>query len=91
MLLGYSRGMKNTQTAERFAEHELHSMLRHPDAYVRSLADWTKAYRGWGWRNIKPSLSTADEYETKLRNRLAALKRHGLDFSPKFYLEDSIS
>lgn len=49
--------------------------LAHPDAQVRSLADWAMEY--WGIRSlrgIKPDRTHASLYLCKLRNRLAELE-----------------
>lgn len=50
------------------------------------MADWTKAYRGWGWRNITAHVATADGYETRLNDRLEGLAAIRLIHSDHFYL-----
>lgn len=57
-----------------FTDTELRKYLAHPDAMVRSFADWAREYRGAGWRGLKRDVINADDMEFKLNARLNALK-----------------
>lgn len=69
-------------------EAQLAEMLRHPDAFVRSLADWALDARGRGWRhNNLPNNGIASyRIEDRLDARLEALSRNGLTSSSQFVL-----
>ena len=69
---------------EPFTIERLRELLSHPDAHVRSLADWALESRGAGWRRgegIAPY-----RIEARLADRLAALERNSLVASPIYYL-----
>lgn len=58
--------------------------LRHPDGFVRSLADWTLEY--YKLRNLRPTVTTDAEagrtYKRKLYQRLQWLTHHAPQPSP---------
>jgi hypothetical protein len=67
-----------------FTNERLRELLSHPDAHVRSLADWACEARRIGWRHAQgiPSYRIED----RLADRLAALERNSLVASPAYYL-----
>ena len=73
-----------------FTSSELRQLLSHPDAFVRSHADWAREYRGEGWRsNLNANLIdvvAADNMEWKLHTRLTQLRLAGLPASDKYKL-----
>lgn len=53
---------------------ELRSLLSHPDAQIRSWADWALEARGAGWRNPGSSFpNAAAAYVRDITDRLVAL------------------
>jgi hypothetical protein len=70
-----------------YTDSQLHELLSHPDAYIRSLADWTREYRGMGTRRVDRDLATADQFERRLGKRLWDLNRAGLDSSPAYTID----
>lgn len=82
MPLGYGNGMEST--ARRFTAEELHSLLSHPDAFVRSYADWTREFRGLGTRGLLPSEYAAELNQIRLANRLQILRLNGLAASSQY-------
>jgi hypothetical protein len=62
----------------------LRTLLTHPDAHVRSLADWSLETRGAGWR--RGECIAPYRVEDRLRDRLAALAARGLIASAEYYL-----
>lgn len=68
------------QTTAEMTAAELGALLRHPDPLVRSLADWTRQYRGLGWRpNVAANPAAAVTHERRLRARLAELAAYAAD------------
>ncbi len=67
---------KTTEPAALTAA-QLHGLLSHPDAQVRSLADWTREYRGFGTRGLSGDQYSVDaaRMERQLVERLAFLAR----------------
>ena len=54
---------------------QIYSLLSHPDGMVRSLADWTREYRGYGTRwQVIPNEGVAEDYEARLVERLNELE-----------------
>ena len=67
-----------SSTTEAITNEEIRELLRHPDGMVRSLADWAREYRGNGWRaQITPNEGVAEDFEHRLRERLAQLEALG--------------
>lgn len=67
-----------------YTDAELEALLRHPDAFVRSDADWAREYLGKGWRGLERNISAANGAQYRIYARLKRLEALGLNSSNKY-------